>query len=548
MTDRLRRHHGLLLAGLALAPLGGCVTAPAQNETAVRTYYDYRFGITRESLRTDAARHRDDQVLLNNMRLGLASLADGDLEEAETSLSFAFDLLSTAGLNADRTTAAVLLHEGVRIWKGEPFEQALSYHWVATLYALKGDWENARAASANAMFRLTDFGSAKYPSDLIERAASDPKYLEEGYTAVDTDFALGFVMLGLASDLSGTGDAEAAWKAALEIDPDLEPLIGVLRDGSFNTLLLVDYGKGPTKVATGPDGAIARFVEHERAERPLRITADGEEIGVVWPVCNVNEMARDLRWNNLEDVRRAKSVLGNMLVYSGAAVTAGSSRNRNLDGTLIGAGMMLIGMLVKAGARADTRHLEFSPQSVYLVPLWLREGETLRVARADTSVATMELPSIRPGTPRAPHVIYLRLHDSKSRRRGWLTETHLFYGNDHAGVRPGDYPWILGGTDVSTPTRETLRAYQVGGRLTGMSVRDLRGLYAAEGIEVGGGGGQRHVLEGGRGLFTPQPDSMGYKRLMYAPHRPYVPRSDLVRNAAATMRVQNRKLLLEGRP
>ena len=40
------------------------------------------------------------------------------------------------------------------------------------------------------------------------------------------------------------------------------------------------------------------------------------------------------------------------------------------------------------------------------------------------------------------------------------------------------------------------------------------------------------------GLFTPQADSMGYKRLMCTPREPYEPKSDLVRNAARRIRVQ----------
>jgi hypothetical protein len=49
------------------------------------------------------------------------------------------------------------------------------------------------------------------------------------------------------------------------------------------------------------------------------------------------------------------------------------------------------------------------------------------------------------------------------------------------------------------------------------------------------------VLEGGRGLFTPMPDSMGYRRLMGTPHPPHEPRSrearallDRIMPAAAT--------------
>ena len=142
--------------------------------------------------------------------------------------------------------------EGVRIWKGEPFEQALAYYWIGAYYATLGDWENCRAAAANALFRLTDFGGYQTPRTLVRRAASNPRYLEEGYTAVDTNFALGFLMEAIASDLSGASGSREQFSAALEIDKDLEPVVNTLRSRRYDTLLFVDYGKGPSKISYGP--------------------------------------------------------------------------------------------------------------------------------------------------------------------------------------------------------------------------------------------------------------------------------------------------------
>ena len=139
---------GCLAVWFSSFALSGC-QSPPRNMSAVQAYYDYNFNGAREALRGDALLRNDEQTILNNTRLGMAALADGDLAEAEQALGHSFELLSTAGLNKDRTIAAVLDHEGVRIWKGEPFEQALTYHYVSTLYALMGDWENARAAAAN---------------------------------------------------------------------------------------------------------------------------------------------------------------------------------------------------------------------------------------------------------------------------------------------------------------------------------------------------------------------------------------------------------------
>lgn len=537
---------GIILPGVlasVLLLLAGCQSAP-RNMPAVRSYYSYEFTSAREALRGDAYRRDDEQTLLNNLRLGMASLADGDLREAERSLGRSFDLLSTAGLNADRTTAAVFVHEGVRIWKGEPFEQALAYHYVATLYAVMGDWENTRAAAANALFRLTDFGADRTPEKLVRSAAEDPDYLEHGYTAVDTDFALGFLMEALASDLSGAAGADEQYEAALKINGNLQPLVETLRSRDFDTLLIVDYGKGPTKIAYGRDNALVRFVEQDTHRGPLRISIDGREAMSADAVCDVNRMAADHRWNNLEDVRRAKSLIGDALLVGGAVVASHGRR----DNRLIGAGMVLAGLLTKSGAKADTRYLEFAPQLVYLVPLRLERRSDLRVMVAGDSGSTLVLPDVEPGTPDNPRAIYLRLHGADSPAPAWLAAAAPIYGNDHTGVQPGDWPWILGGRDVSTPSRRTLQAYQAHGYLANMTVADLLELHRAEGILLGSGmesrpgerrnPSYRHILDAGTGLFTPHPHSMGYKRLMYTRRSPYAPKSEFGRNAARRIRVQ----------
>jgi len=534
----------LLLAALSAA-LFGCESAP-RNMPAVWSYYNYDFTSAREALRGDAYQRNDEQVLLNNLRLGMASLADGDLREAERALGNSFDLLSTAGLNADRTTAAVFVHEGVRIWKGEPFEQALAYHYVATLYAVMGDWENARAAAANALFRLTDFGADQSPERLARRAAEDDDYLEHGYTAVDTDFTLGFLMQALASELTGAPGSERQYEAAAKIDPGLTGIVDTLQSQDFDTLLIVDYGKGPTKLAYGPDLALARFDAQDTGQSRLIVSVDGREAGRFDAVCDVNEMARDHRWNNLEDVRRAKSAIGQGLMAGGTIVAASAGR-RDHEQQLVGMGMVLAGLITRSGAKADTRYLEFAPQRIFLVPIRLGDVGDLHVMIEGDGGSTMVLPNVEPGTPRSPRAVYLRLHGGDSPSPDWLTATELVYGNDHTGVRGGDGPWILGGFDISTPSRQTLRAYQTGGRLAGMTVNDLLDLCRAEDILIGSGmedrpgvrrnPSYRHILEGGTGLFTPHPYSMGYKRLMYVPRQPYRAKSELLRNVAREIRV-----------
>lgn len=526
----LTRHGMAQLAFVALlaALLPGCTTF---NHAPAAAYYRYDFIDAREALRP-MTQKVDNDYLLNELRLGLACMADGNVNEAESSLERVFSLLSTAGLNRDSTVGAVLIHEGVRVWKGEPFEQALAYYWVAAHYASVGDWENARAAAANALFRLRDFGEAMNAEELARRAAKDDSILDSGYTAVDSDFALGFLMQAIAADLSGAAGAPELFDAALRIDPGLGGIVEPLRRREYDTLLLVDYGRGPQKIAYGPDNSLTRFVDRERWMGPLRVTVNGVVLGDAPAACDVDDMAKALRWKNLEDVRKAKSAIGNLLFFGGstAAVIGGGAGSD--AAVAAGLGALLAGLLVKASAEADVRYLDFAPAAIYVVPLQLDANADVELTIPNTPVRLV-LPDLPPGTATKPRAIYLRLFGSGCPAPAWLTSTELVYTNDATIVRPGDRPWVLGGADVGTPTRERLQAYQAGGELVGWTISDLRDLYANRGITIGAGMDRaseearwrsfRHILDRGTGLFTPLPDTIGYKRLMFRPVTPYVP-------------------------
>jgi len=501
---------------------GGCGPKRPNLIAAGAPYYNYQFTSAREVLRGAAETQLDENVILNNVRLGLAALADGDAQEAERTLGRVFDYISTAGLNKDRTTAAVLINEGVKIFKGEPFEQALTYYWVSALYAAMGDWENARAAAANSLFRLTEF-------------VGDRPQTQDGkdYTVVDTNFALGFIMQALASDLSNAPGMNEQLDAALTINPKLEPIVSTLRDRNYDALLIIDYGKGPVKVAYGPDESLVRFAPANQSAAYVSVSANGRELTRALPVCDVNVMAQDLRWNDLEHVRKAKSAVGNVLFTGGLIATTIGAHNNSGEAVIAGLGAMAAGLLTKSGAGADTRYIDFAPQYVFIVPVLLGETSTISIKVNSTDVTELVLPDFVPGREGAPRAVYLRLFGPYAPKPAWMTATELLYTNDATGAPDGALPWILGGRDVSTPTRDVLAHYQAGGMLTEMTVNDLINHYAQEDILIGAGAEMRadrlknpsfrHILDGGTGLFTPMEHSLGYKRLMFTEHPPYQP-------------------------
>jgi hypothetical protein len=356
-------------------------------------------------------------------------------------------------------------------------------------------------------------------------------------------------MQAVGSSLSGAPGSDDLFDAAVTINPDLEEIASTLRSGQYNTLLIVDYGKGPTKIAYGPDEALVRFQPQDRAFGDIAVSSNGHELAVQPAVCDVNAMAIDHRWNNLEDVRKAKSAIGNILL-AGGAITTGYGANKSDGGTaLVGVGIMALGMLTKAGARGDTRYCEFMPAAIYLVPLWLDGACDLTVSMPDDPMAKTVITDVRPREAGKPQAIYVRLLGRAAPQQPrWLTKPRPIYSNDFTGpLLNGDFPWIVGGRDVSTPSRDVINSYQSAGHLQGFTLDDLRRMYSDEGILMGSGmenaprvdrnPSYRHILEGGTGLFTPFPYSMGYKRLMFQNHRPYQPYSQEVRNLAEQIRV-----------
>jgi hypothetical protein len=214
----------------------------------------------------------------------------------------------------------------------------------------------------------------------------------------------------------------------------------------------------------------------------------------------------------------------------------------------IGLGVMVIGALVKASAKADTRHCVILPQRVYVAPLKITKPDSTVIVQVDgVASSRMVLTGVDP--PQPPEEIgicYARLVPNR-RAPKWADAANVVYANDgYAGRVPGDgLPYILGGRCVCAPSSDALRRYQQAGFLEGFTVAQLEGLYRAEKIalslEEQDGRADLHVLEGGKSLVCPLPGSAGYQRLFCQEHRKYRARSGEVRKVARQYRKQIRE-------
>lgn len=557
---------GTLMAGLGLA-VGGCASggsdAGVVNAAAVGEYGAARQRLYSRSL--GAQRGASNDNLLDRVRLLVVDLADGQPKAAEENANQIYEVLRTQGINADKTVASVVFGEGVRFWKGEPFEQALAYTYVAMQKAMIGDWGNCRAAAEGSLFLLRDFGentSGRRLSqeDLAERAAREGDGYLESYQTRDSDFALGYFLSGVGSlavgDEQGAGERLAQ---AVALQPDLADAVEALQSGRANTIFVVDFGLAPTKVATGRSGAISAYEYNTWADSaPLRVMVDGRSAGAFPIAADVNAMSADHSWRNLEDVRVAKAIIGQGLIVGGAVV-AGTSDDQ--DTQLVGLAMILAGLAASATSSADTRHNELLPQRVYVAAVNIDQVDSrVRLDVRGRESSPLTLLGVDPPTDGGFQLRYVRMN-APGAAPAWATSGDVFYRSDsydgpvaaigrgsgsgkgdHAPASDGlaDLPYIFGGQDLSTPTHAALARYQSAGYLTNYTLNDLTNLYNEEGItratedQMGMAG--RHILEGGSSLVAPLAGTSGFARLFQTPHAPYRPRSEALRQAVRAER------------
>jgi hypothetical protein len=539
----------------------GC-QEPMRTPTAALGAGDY--ARPRVNIHRDMQPERSDRAyLLDRMRVGVLTLADGYPRSAQTVFEEVYDVLRTQGINKDKTVASVVLNEDVKIWKGEPFEQALALAYYAMVQAELGSWDNARAAANGSLFRLRDFGEdadgnridtyeiarraveyerAIEAGDSPDEALKKANYLDNGYAVRDSNFTLGYLLAGIANQQLGRQrEADDHYLRVMELDDRQGRLMEALRTGRYNTVLVVSYGLGPRKEGYGPDNSLARFrprFPSDDGELRVRI---GDSMGRTYtPVQDVNDMAADHMWNNLADVRAAKSTVGSLMVTGGLIATQyGASRRGNDDTLYAGLGALLVGAILKAGAHVDTRYCDVMPQRFYVVPLYLSgDDERIDLEVAGRPSSRLVLKGLGPprGANPPAQLRYVRLVSTNNPRApvpGWAGSGKIFYKNPYTDDTAGDaVPYILGGHDVRPPIQRVLDGYHRSGLLTGMTLADLRELYRAEGIrltvEDQHGYAGAHLLEGGRSLVSPLPGTTGFARLFGQTHPPYHPRSDAV--------------------
>jgi tetratricopeptide (TPR) repeat protein len=353
---------------LAVLLLAGCAASKQEREAA-RALEDYLIGdyASARRLLRPLAQETNENFVLNNVRLGSAALVDYDLDEAEDAFLRAYEVINSVGVNnGGRSLGAVLVDEKIKIWKGEPFERAMVNFYLGLIYYVREDYNNARAAFENALFKLRDY--------------KDPRNKSPDYDEQESNFVTALIMLGKSWQKLGRDDlARATFDRAVELRPDLRELADYERNETSNLLLVVDFGYGPHKIS-GSDGSVVGFAPHPSeagAIPPPRVTIDGryaDTSGLDRAPFDLLVTAQDRRWQSIDTIRTVKSVAGSGLIAGGALTGLYGADRGKEDAVYAGLGMMAAGLLLKATSQADVRQWEMLPRTTFVLPLHVPPG------------------------------------------------------------------------------------------------------------------------------------------------------------------------------
>jgi tetratricopeptide (TPR) repeat protein len=400
--------HGIALLGLTatLMAAGGCNHTAAPARQAIGLYQVGEFPQAEATLKPEIVK-KDENFVLNNCRYGSCALAAGDLEGAWEAFMAAYEVINSVNTNdGGRTLGAAVVFEGVKVWKGEPFERAMAHYYLGLVCLKKHDYENARSAFQNSLFKLREYANKDDP---------------EHYQAAETNFALGYFGLGFCylrlhkSDL-----AEANFKLAIRTDPKLAAVVNEVNKPGVNTLIFVDAGMGPRRAAKGwynEESAFGPTPAERGPITPVVVLADGKPIGSTDAqhyMLDTLAMAQEQKWQDIDTLRKVKAAVGTGMMAGGAGMAAYGSQRGDQRMALAGLGVALAGAAVAASSQADLRCWEMLPRTVYVVPAALTPGTHHVVVEGGNSMTmALDVAVEGPDPAGAPRdtVLYFRALD-----------------------------------------------------------------------------------------------------------------------------------------
>jgi hypothetical protein len=277
----------------------------------------------------------------------------------------------------------------------------MAHYYLALAMLLKGDYENARAAFQNSLFKVREYAN----KDKLDQ-----------YQQVDSTFALGYFGLGYCYWRMGNQQtAEANFAQAQKYQPGLATLIQQVKQPWVNTLIFVDAGYGPRKAGKGWYNEESAFypTPGEAGPTPPAVAwADGKQVNAVPGLVDTLALAQERKWQDIDTIKKTKAVLGTGMMAAGTGMAAyGGSTHNNEALMWAGIGTALAGAALAASSQSDVRCWEMLPRTVYIIPATLQPGEHEIFVTLGGIQSGVHKAPVHPVNPNVPsdNIFYFRI-------------------------------------------------------------------------------------------------------------------------------------------
>jgi len=329
----------------ALCILAGACASNGSRDAGKAAFWrnDYETALKHFEVNKDKL---DRNYVLYNLEIGSAAFEGGDYYTARTALEQAAQVMRGYGGNT-QGIVSLIANESAKLFKGDPFEQAMANFYDGLIYYRWGDWGNARAAFHQAL--MADQSSAE-------------NYRE--------DFAAAQFMIGKCYlKLDEADNARISFEKARKACPR-NPYFADDAINNNNVLIVLQLGRPPRKMEAGVAGSIDEYGRGGYRESVAKVYANGKYLGDSARAVDLFEQAKTSGRSAKDTIQTAKGVVKTGLIAAGAAIT--DEGGRKGDAGALGPALLLAGLLMPAAA--DIRQWDLLPGEIHLLSARLEPG------------------------------------------------------------------------------------------------------------------------------------------------------------------------------
>ena len=343
--------------------VGGC--SGSVNRGEARSAFWHNDYATAQKLYSANQDRVDKDYVLYNLEVGTAAFDGGNYYTARTAFERAAEVMRGYGGNT-QGIVSLIANESAKLFKGDPFEQAMANFYDGLIYYKWGDYGNAQAAFHQAL--MADQASAEAYRD---------------------DFAAAqFMIAKCYLKLGDTDNARIYIEKARKKYPG-NPYFSDDAMSNNNVLIILGMGRAPVKIQAGLMGSNDEYERGRYRETTARVYANGTLLGHPVLAVDLLEQARTSGRSGKDTIQTAKGAVKTGLLAAGALTTMHDANKGDMGA--VGPALLLAGLLMPAGA--DIRQWDLLPGEVHVLSTKLEPGDcTFKIEFYDGST---QLPDYR---------------------------------------------------------------------------------------------------------------------------------------------------------